>query len=96
MMNATIHIAAQLLSLAAFSLLALAMERHQQALFARTLSSHATLALRVCGWLLLLPALDVLVSALDWGIGLVAFSGHTSLAAGLVCLALIVHERIRA
>ena len=45
------------------------------------------------GWALLLLALWRTVAAMGWGIGLVAYSGHTSAAAGVVFLALIAWGR---
>jgi len=89
------HLAAFLLSTLGFAALALAMARHQEDLFGRTLAVTATRWLRVAGWAALLLALVVIVKAQGWGVGLVSFSGHTSLGAGLVFGALVVIERTR-
>ena len=69
------------------------MERHQEALFHRQLSLRATRGLRIAGWLGLLAALAVAVRSQGWSLGLVSYSGHTSLGAGLVYGALIAFER---
>ena len=81
------------LSLAAFAALALAMERHQDDLFGRPLPARRTRALRVAGWAALLLALTVAVCSEGWGLGLVTLSGHTSLCAAIVCVALILRQR---
>jgi hypothetical protein len=87
------HLIVLLLSTAAFAALALAMERHQEDLFGHALPSTTTRCLRVAGWAALLLALAIVVNAQGWGVGLVSFSGHTSLGAGLVFGALVVIER---
>lgn len=87
------HLLAFVLCVAAFACLALAMERHQEDLYQRTLPARTTRLLRAAGWALLLVALAVIVSVQGWGLGLVSFSGHTSFAAGLVCLGLVIHNR---
>jgi len=84
-----------LLSIAGFGALALAMDRHQHDVFGRTLSVHIHWALRAAGYLLLAGALQQAVRAQGWALGLVAYSGHTSAAAGLVCTALIAWNRWR-
>ena len=89
------HLFVFLLSTLGFAALALAMERHQDDLFGHPLATTATRWLRVVGGTALLLALAVSVRAQGWGIGLVSFSGHTSLGAGLVFGALIVIERTR-
>lgn len=86
------HLAVMLLSLLAFSMLALAMERHQENLFGRLLAPATTRRLRLIGWSALALALLAAVQEQGWALGLVSFSGHTSLAAGLVLAALIVYE----
>lgn len=83
------------LSLLAFAALALAMERHQQDVWGRELASRHTRWLRAAGWLLLLLALWPAVAAQGWGEGLVAYSGHTSAAAGLVFCALLGWSRLQ-
>lgn len=90
------HLLPFVLCLLSFAALALAMERHQSELFARALAPPVTRLLRVLGWAGLLLALALLVRAQGWAMGLVSYSGHTSLAAGLVFGALIVQERRKA
>lgn len=87
------HLAIFVPSLLGFAALALAMERHQEDLFGRTLSPRATRALRTGGWLVLLIALAVAVRSQGWSLGLVSYSGHTSLGAGLVYGALVALQR---
>ena len=82
------------LCLAGFAALALAMERHQDDLFGRALAPRRTRALRSVGWAALLLALAVAVQAKGWSLGLVTLSGHTSLCAAIVCVALIVRQRL--
>ncbi|KAB0597608.1 DUF3325 domain-containing protein [Cupriavidus gilardii] len=77
----------------AFGALALAMERHQQAIFAALLPPLRTRLLRAAGWLGLLLALWLLVAHRGWALGLVHYSGQTSVAAGLVHGVLIWRER---
>ncbi|MGJ7521803.1 DUF3325 domain-containing protein [Variovorax sp. LT1P1] len=89
------HLTALLLSTLGFAALALAMERHQEDLFGHALAATATRWLRVAGWAALLLALVLIVQAQGWGVGLVSYSGHTSLGAGLVFGALVVAERAR-
>ncbi len=82
-----------LLCIGAFGALALAMERHQQAIFGVSLPRSRTRLLRAAGWLGLVLALWILVAHRGWALGLVHYSGQTSLAAGLVYGALIWRER---
>lgn len=89
------HLFVFLLSTLGFAGLALAMERHQEDLFGHALAVTATRWLRMAGVAALLLALGVIVRAQGWGVGLVSFSGHTSLGAGLVFGVLIVIERTR-
>ncbi|MBB1602306.1 DUF3325 domain-containing protein [Variovorax sp. UMC13] len=95
-MNGWFHGLAFVLCLPGFAALALAMERHQEELFAHAFAPSLTRRLRVAGWSALLLALGVLVGAQGWGLGLVSFSGHTSLAAGLVFVALLLQGRRKA
>ena len=90
----THHLAVLLLSAAAFGALALAMERHQDEVFARALAPSTTRALRGAGWLLLGAALVLAVRNQGWSLGLVSYSGHTSVGAGLVFGLLVVRGRI--
>lgn len=75
---------------AAMCALAGATERQQQSWLGRTLSARRSRWLRATGWLLLLMCLGAAVCAWGWSFGLVAYSGHTSLAAGLVYLGLLL------
>ncbi|SMF88411.1 Protein of unknown function [Azospirillum oryzae] len=83
------HLLSIALCLAAFAALALGMERQQYDLFGRRLKPAVTRALRVMGASALLLALGLLVNWQGWGLSLVMFSGHTSLAAGVVFCAVI-------
>ncbi|HZY18992.1 MAG TPA: DUF3325 domain-containing protein [Ramlibacter sp.] len=87
------HALTLLLCVAAFAALALGSERQQDDLFGRALPRTTTRGLRAAATLLLLAALAVPVTAHGWALALVMYSGHTSLAAGLVYAALIVRLR---
>ncbi len=89
------HLPVCLLCIGAFALLACAVERPQENLFGRTLASAPSRALWWAGWAVLAAALAVVVRSQGWALGLVAYSGYTSLAAGLVFCALVVLERRR-
>lgn len=95
-MSGWFHGLAFVLCLPGFAALALAMERHQEDLFGQVFAPSLTRRLRLAGWGALLLALGVLVGAQGWGLGLVSFSGHTSLAAGLVFVALLLQGRRKA
>ena len=82
-----IHLILFVLSVAAFACLALSMERHQRDVVRRVLSAQATQQLRAMGWALLVFST---VFAMR---GLAALSGHTSVAAGVVVLAMMAHAR---
>jgi hypothetical protein len=86
------HLAALLLSVLGFGALALAMDRHQRSVFSHRLTTATTLCLRWGGWSALAVALLAAVQG-QGGIGLVSFSGHTSIAAGLVYASLVANER---
>lgn len=90
------HLTVLLLSTLGFAALALAMERHQDDLFGHTLPTPMRRGLRGVGWVALLLALGVIVRAQGWSVGLVSFSGHTSLGAGLVFGALVIGTRRKA
>ncbi|SAL85658.1 hypothetical protein AWB74_07388 [Caballeronia arvi] len=77
----------------AFAFLAISMDRHQTTLFGRELSDARSRAFRIAGWCGLALAMRVVVGDEGWALGLVSYSGCTSLAAGLVYGGLIVHER---
>jgi hypothetical protein len=87
------HVTVLLLSLLAFSALALAMDRHQRNMFGHRLAIGRTRCLRLGGWTALVLALLAAVGDQGWALGLVSYSGHTSLAAGLIFGALIANER---
>lgn len=85
------HLLALALCLAGFIALALATRRQQRDLIGRSLSRVTTIALRMAGAGALVLALGILVAWQGWGLGLVMFSGHTSLAAGIVYATLVVY-----
>lgn len=84
-----IHLLALVLCVTGFIALALATRRQQRDLIGRSLSRTATIALRAIGAGALVLALGLLVGWQGWGLGLVMFSGHSSLAAGLVYAVLV-------
>ena len=90
------HVLSLLLCVAAFAALAMATDRAQSELLGRELPASTSRTWRTVGGLLLLTSLALVVSAQGWGLGLVSYSGHTSVAAGVVFVALIVHRRRRA
>ncbi|MCX7319346.1 MAG: DUF3325 family protein [Hyphomicrobiales bacterium] len=87
------HVVALMFSLAGFAALACASRRQQRDLFGGSLGSAVTLGFRLAGGAALLGALAVLVAWHGWGLALVMYSGHTSLAAGIVGAVLIVYGR---
>lgn len=87
------HLLTFLLALGGFAALAAATDRAQVTLFRRELPASTSRALRACGWGALAAGLAVIVTAQGWPMGLVSFSGHTSLAAGLVFAGLILVDR---
>lgn len=89
-----IHFVTFAICLAGFTALALAIERQQEALL-NGISPARTRRFRVIGWTALAVALGATVMHQGWGLGLVNYSGQTSMAAGLVYLTLIVAERRR-
>jgi hypothetical protein len=88
------HALALALCLTGFVALALAVRRQQHEIIGRSLRRAAVRGLRVAGAAALLMALVVLVVRYGWSLGLVMFSGHTTLAAGVVYGALIGYARI--
>ncbi|WP_233865870.1 DUF3325 domain-containing protein [Paraburkholderia adhaesiva] len=84
---------ALLLCVGAFACLAMAMARHQEALLGRALPVVHSRCLRGAGWCSLGIALVLVVAGQGWALGLVAFSGSTSVAAGTVYGALIAWGR---
>lgn len=87
------HVLSLLICLAAFAALAMATDRAQLEVLGRELPATKSRALRAAGWAQLLASLALVVSVQGWGLGLVSYSGHTSVAAGVVFLALIVQQR---
>jgi hypothetical protein len=88
------HLLPFALCLAGFAALAFAVRRQQRDIIGRPLRSTTTYALRTAGASALLLALGFLVAETGWSIGLVKFSGQTSIAAGIVLCALIGQARI--
>ena len=86
-------LASLLICVGAVAALAMATERAQQDVLGRALSPDATRMLRITGWALLFASLAIVVGAQGWGLGLVSYSGHTSVAAGLVFVGLIASQR---
>lgn len=78
---------------AAFMCLAMAMERHQETVFDGRLAAAVSRVLRCAGWCGLLIALWLAVAERGWALGLVWYSGCTSLAAGIVYALLIIMAR---
>jgi hypothetical protein len=89
------HLAAFVLCLAGFVALAFATRRQQRDLVGRSLPLATTRAVRAIGACALAGALGLLVAWQGWGFGLVMFSGHTSMAAGIVYATLIAFVRTR-
>lgn len=87
------HLLIDVCCLAGFACLAMAMERHQSDRLGHALTARATRGLRAAGWAALLVALWLSVDRQGWILGLVGYSGHTSVAAGLVFGTLVVLER---
>lgn len=79
----------------AFACLAMAMTRHQETVFGRPLPVAGSRGFRVTGWCALLVALWLVVADQGWALGLVCYSGSTSVAAGMVYGALVVWDRRR-
>ena len=88
------HLSVLLLSVLAFACLALAMERHQEDLFAGRLGPGATNGLRAAGWALLCGSLALALGRPSWAIGLVAWFGCLSAGAGMIFMALMLAVRI--
>jgi hypothetical protein len=84
---------ALLLCAPAFACLALAMERHQETMFGAPLRHAQSRVLRGCGWCGLSVALWLAVASKGWALGLVWYSGCTSVAAGIVYGLLIMCEQ---
>lgn len=84
---------ALLLCVGAFSCLAMAMARHQETLLGQAFPAAQSRCLRGAGWCALAIALALVVAGQGWALGLVAFSGCTSVAAGTVYGALVAWAR---
>ena len=89
------HVVLLLTSWLGFLCLGFAMVRHQEDVFERAMPIGVTRTLRSVGWLLLIVAAVVAVQQLGWGKGLAAYSGHTSVAAGLVLYFFVLIERLK-
>ena len=87
------RLVALLLCVFAFACLAMATGRQQEAVFGRTLAVAASRGFRCAGWGALLVALRLTVTDQGWALGLVGYSGSTSVAAGIVYGALVARER---
>lgn len=88
-----IHLVSFALCLAGFAALALAVRRQQREIIGRPLPPTTTYAFRAAGACALLLALGLLVASAGRGLGVVMFSGHTTLAAGVVYCGLLVSAR---
>lgn len=88
-----IHLTSFVLCLAGFAALALATTRQQREIVGRPLRQSTRYGLRAAGACALLAALGLLVAWNGWSLGLVMFSGHTSLAAALLYCSLIGYAR---
>jgi len=87
------HFASLLICVGAFAALAMATERAQPMIRSARVASRDNVRSRTSCWALLLASLAIVVGAQGWGLGLVSYSGHTSVAAGLVFLGLIARQR---
>ncbi|MDR5816691.1 MULTISPECIES: DUF3325 domain-containing protein [unclassified Caballeronia] len=87
------HLLTFLFCLIAFACLAASMDRHQQAVWGREWSPRTSRGLRITGWCGLVLALRLIVDQDGWALGLVRYSGLTSLAAGIVFGSLIMWQR---
>lgn len=87
------HLPSFVLCLAGFAALALATTRQQREIVGRPLRPSTRYVLRAAGTCALLTALGLLIAWNGWSLGLVMFSGHTSLAAALLYCSLIGYAR---
>ncbi|ABD08218.1 conserved hypothetical protein [Rhodopseudomonas palustris HaA2] len=88
------HALAFTLCLIGFAALALATRRQQHDVIGRSLPRGPVRGLRIVGTIALLLALGWLVARQGFGLGLVMFSGHTTMAAAVVYGALIARVRM--
>ncbi|MNR77854.1 hypothetical protein D3C72_85370 [compost metagenome] len=86
------HVFLLVLLMMAFALLAFSSERHRPTILRKN-HRGMVLPLRSCGWLVLSSSLAYAVGTAGWALGLVAYLGHASLAAGLVYCGLLIWER---
>lgn len=93
--NGLIHLLSLALCFLGFLCLALSMIRHQENLFGRCRSRLFTWCQRCLGWVALFFAAVLAMTSLGVAVGLTAYSGHTSLGAGLTFLMLLFIERRR-
>jgi hypothetical protein len=89
------HLPPFVLCLAGFTALALSTRRQQRDLLGGSLRPATTYVFRGLGACALLSALGVLVNWHGWSLGLVMFSGHTSMASGIVYCTLIAYARMQ-
>ncbi len=90
------HGSALLICIVSFAFLALARERHQDTVFGRRLPEGQSRGFRIAGWCGILLTLMFAAGEEGWAMGLVSFSGCTSLAAGIVYGVLILRDRLSA
>lgn len=79
--------------LAGFAALALGTERQQLEQLGRELPAATARMLRMAGWIGLAAGGVAAIASHGWSLGLVIYSGHTSLCAGLVFACLIALKR---
>lgn len=89
------HLLALAGSILGLGFLAFAAERVREDLCGRQPDARALRWLRLSSAIVLAAVLALLVWWQGWSLGLVMFSGHTSLAAGAVLCCLILHARLR-
>jgi len=89
------HLVVFLLCLGGFASLAAATERQQEEQLGRALARPTTRILRWTGWSALFLGAIGAVATHGWSLGLVIYSGHTSLCAGMVFVSLITRKRLR-
>ena len=89
------HLLVALLSCVGFAGLALSTERQQEELTGRAWPAARTRAAQAAGWAGLVAASAVAIIDAGWSLGLVSYSGPTSVAAGAVVGGLILARRRR-
>jgi hypothetical protein len=90
-----IHLLSFALCLAGFLAIAFSTYRQQRDIIGRQLKRERQYLLRIGGTCALLLVLGLLIAWFGFSLGLVMFSGHTSLAAGIVYVALLGYSRTR-